>query len=74
MIKFNPENMATIAEKIKNPLTKSVTVMKEGKQLGGCVFGNNSSTQAMREHYVTKLENLAKNLPENCGELFVKIV
>ncbi|MBE7711307.1 MAG: hypothetical protein E7Z92_04115 [Cyanobacteria bacterium SIG31] len=74
MIKLNAENMAIVAEKIKNPITKSVTILKEGRPLGGCEFGNNPTTQSMREHYVTKLENLTKNLPENCGELFVKIV
>ena len=74
MIKLNPENMVKVAKKIKNPATKSVTILKEGMPLGGCEFGNNPATQAMREHYVTKLENLTKNLPENCGELFVKII
>ncbi len=74
MIKLNSQNMTAIAEKIKNPITKSVTIFSNGTPREGQIFGNNSTTQAMREHYVTKLENLTRNLPENCGELFVKIV
>ena len=74
MIKFEPQNIATIVKKVVEPTTKSVTLFSKDKAVGGALFGNNSTTQEMKNHFATKLENLAKELPEKCGELFVKIV
>ena len=76
MIKVTSSNVEALSKKIMTDAKKvSMKYLKNGKVFGACGYGfTEVSSVESRKCAADKLYNAVKNLPKECGEVFVTVV